>query len=83
MRHKGADFIIHLLFVDDIIHVPTCDKLHDKSLELYKKDFEITGEGLMETFLGIIMAVEQPGKVIRLDLDSYIHDVPTEYKGYI
>ena len=43
--------------------------------------FEITGGGLMETFLG--MEVEQPGKVIRLHLDSYIQEVLTEYKAYI
>ncbi len=35
----------------------------------------------METFLG--MEVEQPGKVIRLHLDSYIQEVLTEYKAFI
>jgi hypothetical protein len=35
----------------------------------------------METFLG--MEVEQPGKMIRRHLDSYIQDVLTEYKAYI
>ncbi len=35
----------------------------------------------METFLG--MEVEQPGRVIRLHLDSYIQEVLTEYKAYI
>jgi hypothetical protein len=35
----------------------------------------------METFLG--MEVGQPGKVIRLHLDSYIQEVLTEYKAYI
>ncbi len=29
------------------------------------------------------MEVEQPGKVIRLHLDSYIQEVVTEYKAYI
>jgi hypothetical protein len=32
----------------------------------------------METFLG--MEVEQPGKVIRLHLDTYIQDALAEYK---
>ena len=81
MKREGADFIIHGLFVDDMMHVPTCDRLRNEFLELYKKDFEITGGGLMETFLG--MEVEQPGKVIRLHLDSYIQEVLTEYKDYI
>ena len=35
----------------------------------------------METFLG--MEVEQPGKVIKLHLDSYIQEVLAEYKAYI
>ncbi len=34
----------------------------------------------METFLG--MEVEQPRKVIRLHLDSYIQDVLTKYKAF-
>ncbi len=63
------------------MHVPTCDKLRDEFLEIYKKDFEITGGGLVETFPG--MEVEQLGKVIRLHLDSYIQEVLTEYKAYI
>ncbi len=66
-----------------MMHVPTCDKLRDEFLELYRKDFEITGGGLMETFLG--MEVEQPCNVIRLhpSLDSYIQEVLTEFKPYI
>ena len=65
------------------MHVPTCNKLRNEFLELYKKDFEITGRGLrlMETFLG--MEVEQPGEVIRLQLDTYNKEVLTEYKHYI
>ena len=73
MKRQGSDFIMHCLFVDDMMHVPTCDKLRDEFLTLYQKDFEITGGGLMETFLG--MEVEQPGKVIKLHLDSYIQEV--------
>jgi hypothetical protein len=75
MKRQGSDFIMHGLFVDDMMHVPTCDKLCNEFLALYRKDFEITGGGLMETFLG--MEVEQPGKVIKLHLDSYIQEVLT------
>ena len=52
MKRQGSDFIIQGLFVDDMMHVPTCDKLRDEFLTLYQKDFEITG-CLMETFLRI------------------------------
>ena len=78
MKREGSDFIIHGLFVDDMMHVPTCDRLRDEFLKLYQKDFEITGGGLMETFLG--MEIEQPGKVIRLHLDTYVQQVLAEYK---
>jgi hypothetical protein len=27
MKRQGSDFIMHGLFVDDMMHVPTCDKL--------------------------------------------------------
>ncbi len=62
MKREGTDFIMHGVFVDDMMHAPTCDKLLEEFLELYKKDFDYTGGGLMETFLG--MEAEQPGEVI-------------------
>ena len=54
--------------------------MKDNILALYKKDFEITGGGKMETFLG--MAVEQKGKSIKIHLDNYIKDVLTDYSAY-
>ena len=80
MKRQGSDLIMHwyCLFVDDMMHVPTCDKLCYDFLTLYQKDFEITGGGLMETFLGI--EVKQPCKVIMLHLDSYIQEVLKDYK---
>jgi hypothetical protein len=53
MKRKGNDFIIHSLFVDDMMHVPTCDALKEKFTAKYTKDFQITGGGLMYTFLGM------------------------------
>ena len=38
MKREGTDFIMHGVFVDDMMHAPTCDKLSDEFLELYKKD---------------------------------------------
>ncbi len=48
MKSQGSDFIMHGVFVDDMMHVPTCDKLCDEFSSLYQKDFKITGGGLME-----------------------------------
>ena len=76
-----SKYIIHSLFVDDMMHIYTSDEMKDECLALYKKDFENTCGGKMETFLG--MAVEQKGMSIKIHLDNYIQDVLTEYSAYI
>jgi hypothetical protein len=57
MKRKGDEYIIHGLFVDDMMHIYSCDAMKDEFMALYKKDFDITGGTKMETFLG--MVVEQ------------------------
>ena len=81
MKRNGSDYIIHGLFVDDMMHMYSSDEMKDEFLALYKKDLEITGGCKMETFLG--MAVEQKDKSIKIHLDNYIKDVLTEYSAYI
>ena len=82
MKWDGDDFIIiHGLFVDDMMHIPTCDKLKQEFMAKYSKDFDITGGGLMETFLG--MQVEQSENEIRLHLDNYIRETLDEYKAHM
>ena len=81
MKRKESEYIIHGLLVDDMMHIYTSDAMKDEFLALYKKDFEITGGGKMETLLG--MAVEQKDKSIRIHLDNYIRDVLTDYSDYI
>jgi hypothetical protein len=80
MKRDGDNFIIHGLFVDDMMHIPTCDRLWKEFLDKYTKDFDITGGDLMETFLG--MQVEQLKKAVRLHLDNYIKELLDEYKAY-
>ncbi len=72
MKRKGNDFILPGLFVDGMMHVPTCDALKQEFMAKYTKDFQITGGGLIETFLG--MQVEQSNGKIRLHLDIYIRE---------
>ncbi len=43
MKRKGDVYIIHGLFVDDKMHIYSCDVMKDKFLALYEKDFNITG----------------------------------------
>ena len=66
MKRKGAEYIIHGLFVDDMMHIYSCDAMKDEFLALYKKDFEITGGDKME------MVVEQDDKSIKIHLDNYV-----------
>jgi hypothetical protein len=51
-KTKGSEYIIHFLFIDDMMHISSCDELKKEFMDKYSKDFEITGGGLMKTFLG-------------------------------
>jgi hypothetical protein len=65
-------------FVDDMKHISSCDKLREEFMSNYSKDFDITGGGLMKTFLR--MEVEQNDDTIKLHLDHYIQTVLAEYR---
>ncbi len=80
MKREGKHFIIHGLFVDDMMHIATNNKLK-KFMEKNSRDFNIIGEGLVKTFLG--MEIEQSNRSIKLHLDHYIHEMLNEYKAYI
>ena len=83
MKRKGAKYIVHGLFVDNMMHIYSSDAIKDEFLALYKKDFEITGGSKMETFLGSGMVVEQKGKSFKIHVDNYVKEVLTEYSDYI
>jgi len=36
MKHKGAEYVIHRLFIDDMMHIYSCDEMKDEFLALYK-----------------------------------------------
>ncbi len=33
LKHQGNDFTIHCQFVDDMMHIPTCDALKQEFME--------------------------------------------------
>ncbi len=68
MKRKGDKYTIHGLFVDDMMHMYSCDAMKDELLALYKKDFNITGGTKIEIFMG--MVAEQSGKSIKIHLDN-------------
>ena len=63
------------------MNISSCDELRAEFMKKYSSDFEITGGGLMKTFLG--MEVEQDDTGIKLHLDHYIQTVLSEYTEYI
>ncbi len=66
MKRVNNNFIIHGLFVYDMMHIPTNNALSEEFMDIYSKDFDITGGALVETFLG--MDVEQSDDNICLHL---------------
>ncbi len=64
-----------------MMHISSCDQLKEEFMSKYSKDFDITGGGLMKTFLR--MEVEQNDEDIKLHLDHYIQTVLAEYRDYI
>ena len=72
---------MHGLFVDDMMHTSTSEKMMAKFFKLYGKTFKYTGRDLMKTFLG--MEVEQENGEIRLHLDTYVQEMLAEYQAYI
>ncbi len=80
MKRSRSEYIIHSLFVDDMMHIYSCGAIKDEFMQFYLKDFEITGGLQMKTFLG--MQVEQPARSIKVHLNHYIKEVVAEYAEY-
>jgi hypothetical protein len=72
---------MHGLFVDDMAHASTSQKMIKKFVKEYSKDFEYTGGNFMTSFLGL--EVEQDNGQIRLHLHTYMNEMLEEYKAYI
>ncbi len=70
---------MHGLFVHDMVHVSTSEKL--KQDFIAECDFQITCDDLTTSFL--CMEVEQDKNSICLHLDYYIQDTLSEYKAAI
>ena len=78
MKHVGDEWIMHGLFVDDMIHAATSHELQDEFLREYREDFYITLEDVMSTFLG--MKIEHNKENLAIHLDTNIQEALAEYK---
>ena len=81
MKWEGSNYIMHGLFVDDMMHTSTSKKMLAQFFKLYAQSFKYTGGDLMKTFL--CMEVEQDNGEIRLHLDTYVQEMLDEYKAFI
>ena len=50
MKWEGSDFIMHGLFVDNMAHASTSQKMIKKFMKEYSKDFEYSGSDFMTSF---------------------------------
>ncbi len=72
MKHEGEEWIMHGLFVNDMIHASTSDDLRDKFMSEYQEDFYITLEDVMSSFLG--MGIKHNKRDLPIHLDKYIQE---------
>ena len=76
MKRKGEEWIMHGLFVDDMIHAATSDKLRDQFIREYKANFNITLEDVLSSFLR--MEID-----LAIYLDTYVRETLDEYKAEV
>ena len=81
MKRTGDEYIIHGLFVDDMMHLSTSSDFSTEFMIKYSADYKVTSGSVMETYLS--MEVEQSSRdSIELRLKHYIRDLLSEYKDY-
>ena len=81
MKPEGDDWIMHGLYVDDMQHSSTSQRLKNEFMTLYQRDFTVTGGETMETFLG--MQVEHHPDGIHLHMTNYLDEVLSAYQEFI
>ena len=81
MKRDGEDWIIHGMYVDDMIHASTSEKLKREFIREYTRDFNITLEENITSFLRI--EIKQGPDWIDINLDTYIREIIEEYQKYV
>ena len=81
MKHAGEEWIMHGLFVDDMIHASTNDDLRDQFVCEYQADFDIILEDYMSSSLG--MEIGHNKKNLTVHLDTYMRETLAEYKATV
>ena len=80
MKRAREDWILHGLYVDDMIHASTSDALKQEFIREFSRDFDITLTENLTTFLG--MEIEQGPEGIDIHLHTYIKENIEEYQKY-
>jgi hypothetical protein len=80
LKRENDEWIMHGIYVDDMMHASTSDKLKREFIDAYSRDFDITFEDTMTSFLGL--EIEQSSHGIKIHLDNYIQEVIDDYKKH-
>ncbi len=70
MKHEEEEWIIYVLFVNDIIHASTSDRLCDQFFSEYQNYFDINIKHVMK-------------RDLSFHRDTYIQEALAEYKATI
>jgi hypothetical protein len=81
MKREGKHFIIYGLFVDDMMHIATNNKLKNEFMEKYSRDFNITGGSFMKTLQA--WRLNRATGRSRCTLTINVREMLNEYKAYI
>jgi hypothetical protein len=75
MQLEGSYLILHVLFVDDMAHVSSCDRLREEFMKKYAADF--TAASWKRSWEWRCSRAS-----FQLRLDHYIQETLAEYKRY-
>ncbi len=77
MKRQGNDLIIHGLFVDDMMHIPTCDALKQKFREKYTR-ISISQGAVSWIHIWVCRSSNRLARYVCI----YIRETLDEYKAF-
>ena len=82
-EEANGDSIVHGLFVDDMMHIPSTKRMMKEFLDLYNKEFQTTGgmTKAMDMFVGI--EYQQSSSGINLHQDHYMQVLIEDYQKQV
>jgi hypothetical protein len=76
----AADYVILILYVDDIILAATTTALRDKYVSIFKQKWKVTYNGELEEFLNIQISRDQARAMVHMSQEKYIATFFDQYE---